>query len=234
LLIREATGDDDDDSDDNSDADDNRGTRTARSASVTHKRKRSVQAEPHSRMSNKVSKHRSKNIAHSTRQRKQRLPYDRPLLTRPSALHSLPALRESSHNNKMYYNDDSSDDCNEGGSNSGSNTQPRSTARTYRPRRHKWERSCRSADEDNEYEVERILESRINRRKLQYRTKWVGYGKDPEWYDASNFKNSPYRLHDFHATNPTQPGPPERLWKWTQCWEEDRDAEDHNDDNKAR
>jgi len=88
-------------------------------------------------------------------------------------------------------------------------------------------------DEDNEYEVEGILDSRISRKKLQYRAKWVGYENDPDWYDASNFKNSSHRLHDFHAANPAQPGPPARLWRWTQCWEEDIDA-DHPNDNKPK
>lgn len=47
-----------------------------------------------------------------------------------------------------------------------------------------------------------------------YRVKWLGYEDDPEWYDASNFKNS---LRDFHATNFTLPGPPKRLGIWRQC-----------------
>ncbi|KAF2105188.1 hypothetical protein BDV96DRAFT_695021 [Lophiotrema nucula] len=200
LSTREAIGNSDD-SDDHNDTDDNNNrTRTARSVSVTRKRKRSPLAERHSRMPRKTWKHRSKDARHSAR---PLLPHSGPLSNHPSAPHSLPALQESSHDNKMYYNDDSSDDCSEEGSDSGSNTQPRSTAGTYRPRRNKWKRNRRSADEDNEYEVERILESRINRRKLQSRTKWVGYGNDPEWYDASNFKNSPDRLRDF--TRPTLP-----------------------------
>lgn len=102
------------------------------------------------------------------------------------------------------------------------------------PHRNKWKRKRTSVEEDKEYEVEEILESRINHKKLQYRTKWIGFDDDQEWYDAFNFKNSPYRLRDFHATNPTQPGPPARLWRWIQCWEEDRDAEDHTDDNKPK
>ena len=132
----------------------------------------------------------------------------------------------------MYYNNDSSDDCNEERSDSGSNTQPRSTARTYCPRRHKWRRKRRSTDEDDEYEVERILEARIYWRKLQYRVKWLGYDDDREWYDAANFKNSPHKLHEFHIANANRPGPPKRLDHWMQCWEEDRDAINHPDDNK--
>ncbi|KAF2025020.1 hypothetical protein EK21DRAFT_19207, partial [Setomelanomma holmii] len=73
---------------------------------------------------------------------------------------------------------------------------------------------------DDEYEVERILESRINRRRLQYHTKWVGYEDNWSGTMRLTFKSSPYSLRDFHTTNPTQPGPPERLWMWAQCWGE--------------
>ena len=107
-----------------------------------------------------------------------------------------------------------------------------STARPYRSRRHKRKRNCGSAEEDDEYEVEKILDARVNRGKLQYRVKWLGYEDDREWYDASNFKNSPHMLRGFHTANPTRPGPPKRLGRWVQCWEEDRDVDDHPDDNK--
>jgi hypothetical protein len=107
-----------------------------------------------------------------------------------------------------------------------------STADPIRPRKHKRKRNRGSADEDNEYEVEEILDACVNRRKLQYRVKWLGYEDDLEWYDASNFKNSPYKLRGFHMANPLRPGPPKRLGMWVQCWEEESDANDHPDDNK--
>ncbi|KAH8690374.1 hypothetical protein GQ44DRAFT_797670 [Phaeosphaeriaceae sp. PMI808] len=162
LSTREATG--------NVEGDDhNNRTRTACSASIARKRKQSLLAERHSQMSNKTSKHR-----------KPSLPRGRPLLTHPSAPHSLPALQEISHD-KIYYNNDSSDDCNEERSDSRSNTQLRSTAQTYCRRRHKWRRNRRSTDDD-EYK-----------------------------YNAANFKNSPHRLHEFHIANTNRPGPPKRL-----------------------
>jgi hypothetical protein len=86
----------------------------------------------------------------------------------------------------------------------------------------------------DEYEVEEILKSRIYYRKLQYRVKWVGYADDLEWYDASNFKNSPYKLYGFHLANPICPGPSKRQDVWIQCWEEDRDLDEHPDDNKPK
>lgn len=97
----------------------------------------------------------------------------------------------------------------------------------------KRKRNRRSEDKDNEYEVEMIVDARVNLKKLQYRVKWVGYDDDPVWYDAVNFKNSPHKLSSFHTANPDHIRPPKRLKMWAQCWEEDRDADDHPDDNKA-
>jgi hypothetical protein len=131
----------------------------------------------------------------------------------------------------IYYSDNSSDSSSESNNRGGcleSNKRRKSTLWPCRLR------SCGRADEDGEYEVEQILEARVYRRKLQYRAKWLGYDDDPTWYDASNFKKSPYKLYEFHTANPTRPGPPERLDVWSQYWEEDRDADDHSDDNKPR
>jgi hypothetical protein len=88
------------------------------------------------------------------------------------------------------------------------------------------------AAREMEYEVEEILESMTRCKKLQYRAKWTGYKSDLGWYDASNFKNSVQRLHTFHESNPTQPGPPKRLEDWTRCFIEDRDDEDHSGDDE--
>lgn len=89
-------------------------------------------------------------------------------------------------------------------------------------------------DEDDEYEVEEILKVRVYCRRLQYRVKWLGYKEDLEWYDSSNFENSPHKLRDFYKANPTRPGPPKRLDRWVQCWEEDRVADDCLDDNNPK
>jgi hypothetical protein len=97
--------------------------------------------------------------------------------------------------------------------------------------KHKPTRTDNTADDD-EYEVEGILDARMSGQKLKYRVKWLGFEYDPMWYDARNFKNSPYKLRDFHSVNRSHPGPPRRLGTWMQCWEEDKDAEDHHDDNK--
>src|SRR5271170_2452300 len=45
-------------------------------------------------------------------------------------------------------------------------------------------------DGEDHWNVEEILDSRWNYRKLQYRVAWEGYPPDPEWYDASLFNNA--------------------------------------------
>jgi hypothetical protein len=94
-----------------------------------------------------------------------------------------------------------------------------------------WHSRC-GADEDDEYEVQKILEARVYRRKLQYRVEWLGFEDDPAWYDASNFKNSPRKLREFHTASSTFSDPPRRLAEWERCWENDIDADIHPDDNK--
>ena len=74
-------------------------------------------------------------------------------------------------------------------------------------------------NDDEEWEVEQILDSRIHRRKLQYRVKWFGFDEDRAWYPASNFVGSPHRLRTFHVDYPERPGPPRRLEEWLRSWE---------------
>lgn len=69
-------------------------------------------------------------------------------------------------------------------------------------------------EEDFEYEVERILDSKLVRRKLFYQVKWLGWDDDDTWYPASNFDHAPSRLLYFHDKNPSKPGPPAELEEW--------------------
>jgi transposase InsO family protein len=64
-------------------------------------------------------------------------------------------------------------------------------------------------DGEEEYEVERILDSRLfgKAKKLQYRVSWVGYPPDTQWYPAVNFSNSPEKIRAYHAAYPGKPGP---------------------------
>jgi len=72
--------------------------------------------------------------------------------------------------------------------------------------------------ENREWEVDKILASRLYKGKLKYQTSWVGYDPDPSWYPASNFIGSPSKLQEFHNGNPKAPGPPRKLSEWTQAW----------------
>jgi hypothetical protein len=59
-----------------------------------------------------------------------------------------------------------------------------------------------------EWEVKEILDSRLHRNQLQYRVKWTGYhDPDKTWYPANNFENSPDAVRQFHERYPTKPSP---------------------------
>ncbi|KAF2175642.1 hypothetical protein K469DRAFT_756078 [Zopfia rhizophila CBS 207.26] len=151
---------------------------------LTRKRKRSPPAKRHSQMPNTASKQRRKHAAHSARQQKPSTPRGRPFSSRSSAPQPLSAAQHSGYDTKICYSDESSDDSSEEsgdrGRYIGSNKRPMSTARPYRSRRHKQKRNRGGADEDDEYEVEKILDARVNRGKLQYRVEWLGYEDDPK------------------------------------------------------
>ena len=66
------------------------------------------------------------------------------------------------------------------------------------------------ADEE-EFEVESILDSRIFRRQLQYCVEWKGYdneGDSATWEPASNLQHSQEIVSDFHKAHPNAPQPP--------------------------
>lgn len=69
-------------------------------------------------------------------------------------------------------------------------------------------------DGEPEWEVTRILDSRVRRGKLEYQVEWRGCDPDDEWYPARNFKNAPVRVQEFHDSNPHAAGPPINLDKW--------------------
>jgi hypothetical protein len=83
-----------------------------------------------------------------------------------------------------------------------------------------------------EYEVQEVRAVKKVRNRLFYRIQWVGYDEDPEWYPASNLKNSPHQLRDFHLANPDQPGPPQDLDKWLKAWESEEDRGGFNNDTE--
>lgn len=69
-----------------------------------------------------------------------------------------------------------------------------------------------------EWEVEKILASKLYRKTLKYRVQWVGHDPDPTWYPAANFIGAPHMLKSFHDTYPDRPGPPKALEKWISEW----------------
>ena len=86
-------------------------------------------------------------------------------------------------------------------------------------------------DDEDEWEVEKIVASRISRGKLQYQVDWRGWDPDSTWYPASNFKNATRQIREFHNANPEKAGPPLRLDRWEQAAEHDDSDEPHPDDD---
>ena len=61
-------------------------------------------------------------------------------------------------------------------------------------------------DCDEEYKVDTIIDSCIYKGKLQYLVHWKGYDESERtWEPASNLKNSPEIVEQFHASHPSAP-----------------------------
>lgn len=60
-------------------------------------------------------------------------------------------------------------------------------------------------ENENEWEVEEILDSRLFYRRLQYRVKWKGYPPDDTWYNADGFDNASELVRLFHQRYPRKP-----------------------------
>jgi hypothetical protein len=87
-------------------------------------------------------------------------------------------------------------------------------------------------DDEDEWEVDKIVASRVHYRKLQYQVEWKGWDPDPTWYDAENFRNSCAKLREFHLEHPDQAGPPARIDAWEQAAQDDTFLAPSRDDNK--
>jgi hypothetical protein len=62
-------------------------------------------------------------------------------------------------------------------------------------------------DNEEVYEVDYLLDSRIHRRKLQYLVKWTGYPEaDSTWEHLSNEDNCHEAIRQFHELYPSKPG----------------------------
>jgi hypothetical protein len=65
-------------------------------------------------------------------------------------------------------------------------------------------------DKQAKYEVSAILDSRKERKKLQYLVEWVGYEETPEhrtWEPAENLAHATDYVRDFHHRYPAKPKP---------------------------
>jgi hypothetical protein len=65
-------------------------------------------------------------------------------------------------------------------------------------------------EDELEWEVEQILDSRFRYRRLEYLVAWKGYEETEDrttWEPASNLENSPELVAAFHAAYPDKPKP---------------------------
>ncbi|MBW0579368.1 hypothetical protein O181_119083 [Austropuccinia psidii MF-1] len=65
-------------------------------------------------------------------------------------------------------------------------------------------------EEEEEWGVSQVLDSKIKRGKLGCLVEWKGFSQDPEryaWEPNKNLKNFPELLKDFHSLYPDKPGP---------------------------
>src|SRR5258705_5247377 len=61
-------------------------------------------------------------------------------------------------------------------------------------------------DDDPEYEVDEIVDSKLVRKQLKYLVRWVGYS-DLTWEPAENVVNAPTAIARFHTSYPQKPRP---------------------------
>ncbi|KAJ1300254.1 hypothetical protein OPQ81_005083 [Rhizoctonia solani] len=61
---------------------------------------------------------------------------------------------------------------------------------------------------EEEYLVEKILDSRFKRKQLQYHVQWKGYGPEENtWEPKANLANAPEKIKEFHHQHPEAAGP---------------------------
>lgn len=66
-------------------------------------------------------------------------------------------------------------------------------------------------DDEEEWEVELIKDSRYKRRKLQYLVHWTGYSDDHDsWVDSGEMEHAEELVRDFHNRYPEAASPTHR------------------------
>ncbi|MBW0472776.1 hypothetical protein O181_012491 [Austropuccinia psidii MF-1] len=69
---------------------------------------------------------------------------------------------------------------------------------------------CNGMEEEEEWKVAQVLDSKLKSGKLRYLVEWKGCGEDQErttWEPASNLTSSPDLFKDLHSLYPDNPGP---------------------------
>ena len=61
-------------------------------------------------------------------------------------------------------------------------------------------------DNEEEWEISEILDSRRRYRRLQYLVKWTGYDH-PTWEPIEDLENAPDHIRQFHENYPDKPRP---------------------------
>ncbi|MBW0503286.1 hypothetical protein O181_043001 [Austropuccinia psidii MF-1] len=78
------------------------------------------------------------------------------------------------------------------------------------PNRHQEPPTPITIEEEDEWEVSKILVSKIKRGKFCYLVELKGFSQDPErstWEPTKNLQNCPELVKDFHSLYPDKPGP---------------------------
>lgn len=86
---------------------------------------------------------------------------------------------------------------------------------------------------EEEWEVEKVVSSRLVDGKVKYQVDWKGQDPNPEWYLAEVFKNAAKKLKEYHndEANHNKPGPPKRLGIQLRTAKNRAIAKDYKDNN---
>lgn len=86
--------------------------------------------------------------------------------------------------------------------------------------------------EQEEWEIQEIIGSKIVNSSLKYRIKWTGADEDLEWYPCSDAMTAPHMVKEFHLKYPDAKGPPRALQQWLDAYNAGIDDYTHLDDNR--
>jgi hypothetical protein len=80
-------------------------------------------------------------------------------------------------------------------------------------------------DDQDEYEVEEILDSRAHYGRLQYKAKWKGYPPSRQWWNADGFDNAKDLVQAFHNKYPKKAKPEDLVINRTKLQERQQQEE---------